>query len=109
MTETKPRKCKTCGTAENLHESKNICRACLTAKEKHWYQLRKHRNNERRGAKLAADPFHVPAITGPCGHDFDSEVCPKRQILAVKRAKAKKKIDNICCLDCTVKIQEAQQ
>lgn len=103
-------RCGKCGTKENLVSSHNICKACKAKRDRTYYEKRLIQPlNTRKNSKLAAQPFYVPPEIGPCGHDFDSEVCPKRQTLAVKRAKAKKKIDNICCLDCTIKIQEAQQ
>ena len=102
-------RCSKCGTTENLTKQSNICKPCKAARDRTYNEKRlKQQAEARRLKKLAGVAFLRPMI-GPCGRDFDSEVCPKRQILAVNRARAKKKVDNICCLDCTIKIQEAQQ
>ena len=95
------KRCNICGTTKNLIKQGCICKPCKLARDN-------QQANARKNAKLAAQPFHVPPEKGPCGLDYDPEVCPKRRKLAIQRAKTSKRIEVLACLQCEIN-QEAQQ
>jgi len=103
------KRCNICGATKNLIKQGCICKPCKAARDKKYNEKRLiQQANARKNAKLAGLPFHVPPEKGPCGLDYDPEVCPKRRKLAIQRAKTSKRIEVLACLQCEIN-QEAQQ
>lgn len=101
-------RCSKCGTTENLTKQRNICKPCKAARDRTYNEKRLKQQAEARRLKKLAEVAFLRPIIGPCGKEYDHEVCPKRQRLAAKRAKTRLRIEIPECLRCQVS-QEVQQ
>lgn len=99
------RYCKKCNTTENLASRGNICRKCKAIVDKKYVKTKL----ENQAKKRAENPLiFLPPIVGPCGIEFDEEVCPKRRKLARKRADMKRPVEILACLSCEIVAPEHQ-
>lgn len=77
------RKCNKCGGTKNLCKIGAICKACKAARDKRYNPQKLAQQRQKR---IENPPLILPAVVGPCGMDFDEEVCPKRRKQARRAA-----------------------